>query len=214
MQTLVKIISNKWTYFILLGLFIAVPVVIQNSQVFLGDKTTHGDWLGFWGSYLGIIPAGLITYFMYLKEREIDRKKNTSALLVKDTDLFISQCEEIINDIDKLEDNVNNAIKQMGFLRQQYAVKESIWHFQDEISTIYEKEIPAVNNNFRDNTLDEINKTVKKSLDLVEESQNTIELPDKAHYVTNRLRPIKQALKNELVNSRKEQLKAKRMILD
>ena len=102
----------------------------------------------------------------------------------------------------------------MGFLRQQYAVKESIWHFQDEISTIYEKEIPAVNNNFRDNTLDEINKTVKKSLDLVEKSQNTIELPDKAHYVTNRLRPIKQALKNELVNSRKEQLKAKRMILD
>ena len=54
MQTLVKIISNKWTYFILLGLFIAVPVVIQNSQVFLGDKTTHGDWLGFWGSYLDI----------------------------------------------------------------------------------------------------------------------------------------------------------------
>lgn len=208
MQKLVKVVKNKWIYLIILALFIVVPAIIQFFQV------SYGDWLGFWGSYLGIIPAGLITYFMYLKEREIDRKKNTSALLVKDTDLFISQCEEIISDIDKLEDNVNNAIKQMGFLRQQCAVRESILYFQSEVSTINEREIPVVNNNFRDDTLDKINKIVDKSLDSVEESQNSIEIQDKAQDVINQLIPVKRALKNELVNSRKEQLKAKVMILD
>lgn len=84
---LLKIIKNKWTYFIILGLFIFVPVGIQISQVYFGDKTPHGDWLGFWGSYLGIIPSGLIAYFVAKNQidyqNQIENKRRQ-----RETDLF------------------------------------------------------------------------------------------------------------------------------
>lgn len=76
---LLKIIKNKWTYFIILGLFVVVPIGIQISQVYFGDQTPHGDWLGFWGSYLGIIPSGLIAYAVAKVQIDQQRKDRDEA---------------------------------------------------------------------------------------------------------------------------------------
>ena len=96
---LLKIIKNKWTNFIILGLFVVVPIGIQISQVYFGDKTPHGDWLGFWGSYLGIIPSGLIAYFVAKTQvdgqRKIDQRKQAVDLYIAD----LKKLNDLINEL-------------------------------------------------------------------------------------------------------------------
>lgn len=207
--------KHKWTYILAIIGFIVIPILIEFIPVTYGKHSERGDWLSFWGSYLGIIPAGLITYFMYLKEREIDRNKNKSLLLVKDTDLFISQCEEIINYIDELEKNINNAIKNgAGFLGQMNDTISAIELFHANFLSVFEKEIPSVSIETRENVFRETGRIVKESFKLVRESNNDIELPDSARYIIGELKPIRATLKTELIDSRKNQLEAKRMILN
>lgn len=56
--------NHKWTYVIAILCFIVVPVLVEYSSVLYGQHKIQGDWLNFWGSYLGIIPSGLIAYFV------------------------------------------------------------------------------------------------------------------------------------------------------
>ncbi|MDN2450981.1 hypothetical protein [Leuconostoc sp. UCMA20149] len=73
--------NKKWFWFLMVVLgvviFVGGPLLVQYTQWPQGT-TGHGDWLGFWGSYLGIIPSGLIAYLV--AKQQIDSERATSAL--------------------------------------------------------------------------------------------------------------------------------------
>ncbi|MGL5899822.1 MAG: hypothetical protein ACRCZW_09225, partial [Lactobacillaceae bacterium] len=59
-------------------IFVGGPLFVQYTYWPQGT-TGHGDWLGFWGSYLGIIPSGLIAYavawYQIDHEKSVEQKR-------------------------------------------------------------------------------------------------------------------------------------------
>ncbi|KAA8366297.1 hypothetical protein [Leuconostoc mesenteroides] len=84
--------QHKWTYIFFILAFIIVPVLIEYIPLFFGQHLIKGDWLSFWGSYLGFLPAGLITYivleFQFKRQEGID-KKNFEEQLKKQKQEFL-----------------------------------------------------------------------------------------------------------------------------
>lgn len=84
--------QHKWTYIFFILAFIIVPVLIEYIPLFFGQQLIKGDWLSFWGSYLGFLPAGLITYivleFQFKRQEGID-KKNFEEQLKKQKQEFL-----------------------------------------------------------------------------------------------------------------------------
>ncbi|UEG66588.1 hypothetical protein GZH44_07490 [Weissella hellenica] len=73
----------KYVFYIIITLaFIGIPILIQChvSIVYkLAKKMTPGnqsDWIQFWGSYLGIIPSGLVAWLVASKQIESSRKND------------------------------------------------------------------------------------------------------------------------------------------
>ncbi|WP_134658794.1 hypothetical protein [Weissella cibaria] len=61
-------------------LFLGTPLVFQvgsfvSNGFVKGDFVVSGDWLGFWGGYLGIIPSGLIAYGVAKYQIDEDKKQ-------------------------------------------------------------------------------------------------------------------------------------------
>lgn len=54
---------------------IVTPLLVE---YWIPIPSGKGDWLGFWGSYLGVIPSGLIAYFV--AKYQIDREHEISKL--------------------------------------------------------------------------------------------------------------------------------------
>lgn len=207
--------DHKWIYITLIVFLFAIPILVEFIPIMGGNNNTRGDWLGFWGSYLGIIPAGLITYFMYLKEREIDRKKNMSLLLVKDTDLFISQCIDLRNAIEAFEKDVYVSTTNVpGFYNTQSKAMDDLITFDEEISSISEQEIPVFGDELRKEIISEINETISKGFVIIGESQNTIELQNKVDEINKELYKTIRKINIHLSKTRAEQLKAKKMVVD
>lgn len=79
----------KFIVGIIIGLIIFVggPLFVQYTQ-WLPGSNGNGDWLGFWGSYLGIIPSGLIAWIVASKQiessRENDRRNYIETLYLND----------------------------------------------------------------------------------------------------------------------------------
>lgn len=79
--------TKKWFWLsIVIGVivFVGGPLFIQYNHWPRGSNG-NGDWLSFWGSYLGIIPSGLIAYYVasYQINQQVskDREKQMDALL-------------------------------------------------------------------------------------------------------------------------------------
>ena len=67
--------NKKWFWFlIVLGavIFVSGPLFVQYNHWSLGYRGS-GDWLGFWGSYFGVVPSGLIAYLV--AKYQIDNNK-------------------------------------------------------------------------------------------------------------------------------------------
>lgn len=72
---------NKKLFWVLISLgviiFVGGPLLVQYNHWSLGYRGS-GDWLSFWGSYLGFLPAGLITYIVldiqFKRQSKIDNK--------------------------------------------------------------------------------------------------------------------------------------------
>lgn len=67
--------SKKLFWFLLVPgiiVFVGGPLIVQYNNWTFWPKV-HGDWLGFWGSYLGVIPSGLIAYAVARYQIEQDR---------------------------------------------------------------------------------------------------------------------------------------------
>lgn len=68
--------NKKWFWFlIVLGavVFVGGPLFVQYNHWPQGTKG-HGDWLSFWGSYLGVVPSGLIAYLVARYQIEKDNQ--------------------------------------------------------------------------------------------------------------------------------------------
>ncbi|GMA70755.1 hypothetical protein GCM10025879_20010 [Leuconostoc litchii] len=89
-----------WLLMVVLGvvIFVGGPLFVQYTHWPQGT-TGHGDWLSFWGSYLGVIPSGLIAYFVV--KIQIDAERHNEHLK-RNEDLYIQDLREIhelINEI-------------------------------------------------------------------------------------------------------------------
>lgn len=66
--------KKKFWFCIVLGaiIFAGGPFLVQYTNIISGSSG-NGDWLSFWGSYLGVIPSGLIAYAV--ARYQIDNEK-------------------------------------------------------------------------------------------------------------------------------------------
>ena len=88
-----------WVFLIFFG----IPLGIQFSSFFIngvynGKYVVSGDWLAFWGGYLGVMPAGIMAWWVADQQIKSDRKNTRLA--------YIEQ--KYIEDLVKLRDIINN----------------------------------------------------------------------------------------------------------
>ncbi|TOY70743.1 hypothetical protein DIS12_04615 [Leuconostoc citreum] len=97
----------------LLILFIALPLVIQMHWLpfyQLAKVLTPGsssDWLQFWGSYLGVMPSGLIAVFVASyqiesAQNQIDEARKEDLIIMRNTKI-VDYLYEIKNALSKSE---------------------------------------------------------------------------------------------------------------
>ncbi|ARN64098.1 hypothetical protein BMS97_01585 [Leuconostoc mesenteroides subsp. mesenteroides] len=70
--------NKKWFWFlIVLGavVFVGGPLFVQYNHWPQGTKG-HGDWLSFWGSYLGVVPSGIIAALVAGTQIKESNKQN------------------------------------------------------------------------------------------------------------------------------------------
>ncbi|MGO1301493.1 MAG: hypothetical protein ACTHUB_00020 [Leuconostoc mesenteroides] len=102
--------QHKWTYIFFILAFIIVPVLIEYIPLFFGQHLIKGDWLSFWGSYLGFLPAGLITYIFLdfqFKRQEIVDKVNFEEQLKKQKQEFLFE-QEVLKIIELQHLSIDN----------------------------------------------------------------------------------------------------------
>ncbi|MCC8439230.1 hypothetical protein CRI85_02560 [Leuconostoc pseudomesenteroides] len=100
-----KIQINQKLVITLVVIFIAVPFIVQlHWRPFyqfakLLTPGNRGNWLQFWGSYIGVVPSGLIAYFVAKTQidgqREIDRNKQSVDLYITD----LKKLNDLINEL-------------------------------------------------------------------------------------------------------------------
>lgn len=56
-------------------IFVVGPLFVQYTH-WLPGSNGNGDWLQFWGSYLGVIPSGLIAWLVASKQIKSDRENS------------------------------------------------------------------------------------------------------------------------------------------
>lgn len=81
--------NSQWFLVAVASLILfGTPLLTQYYGLVKGVSGNKADWLGFWGSYLGIIPSGLVTWAVAKKQidssRENDRKNYLEGLYLDD----------------------------------------------------------------------------------------------------------------------------------
>lgn len=87
----------------LFSIFFGIPLAIQLSSLVIngvdsGKYVVSGDWLAFWGGYLGVMPAGIMAWWVAEQQIKSDRKNARLA--------YIEQ--RYIEDLLKLRDIINS----------------------------------------------------------------------------------------------------------
>lgn len=67
--------NHRWFYTFAIISFMIVPIIVQIITTLISGQNGQGDWLGFWGSYLGIIPSGLIAYAVAKYQIDNEQKR-------------------------------------------------------------------------------------------------------------------------------------------
>lgn len=119
--------NSEFVLVVLLIIFIAVPLIIQMhwtpfyqfaKLLTPGDKS---NWLQFWGSYLGVLPSGLIAalvagYQIKSANKQSDKARQQELTIMKNSKLvdycyemksFVSRSIVILDTIIKLETSVS-----------------------------------------------------------------------------------------------------------
>ncbi|MCC2745032.1 hypothetical protein LK472_06375 [Leuconostoc lactis] len=115
--------KNAWIFFVVMFLFILIPVSIQLGQYYIYG-TFKGDWLGFWGNYLGFFPTGVAGYLFYKIKIDRDKQINLFNTLkihteksIKQIDSTITQFEHLLESVEfqesKLKEKENFSLDEM-----------------------------------------------------------------------------------------------------
>lgn len=97
--------NKPWSWILIL--FIAIPVTLQMHWwpiyqiVLFLTPGNHDTWIQFWGSYLGIVPSGLIAFLITKQQIQFDKEQSRKKLI---TETKIETLREIVFLIHKFED--------------------------------------------------------------------------------------------------------------
>ena len=125
-------------------LFLGIPLFFQlGSFVFNGlrngDFVVSGDWLGFWGSYLGVLPSGVIAaavagYQVKESNKQSNQSRQQELIMMRNSKL-IDYCYEMKGDVSKsivvldskirLETLISLADQDLAKSRYEYFVSEN-----------------------------------------------------------------------------------------
>lgn len=84
---------------IILMIFVGGPLFVQYTHCLPGSNG-NGDWLGFWGSYLGVIPSVLVAYLVAKLQIDANSK-----------DTMLHHTEQLyLNNLRKLHETLNNTL--------------------------------------------------------------------------------------------------------
>lgn len=126
-----------WLLMVVLGavIFVGGPLFVQYTHWPQGT-TGHGDWLSFWGSYLGIIPSGLIAVFVasyQIKsaQSQIDKSRKEDLIIMRNTKI-VDYLYEMKNSLAKSE-VILNTDKPLSLDRDMYRYLQTSEHiiFED-----------------------------------------------------------------------------------
>lgn len=125
---------------ILIFIFIGVPVLLQYHVEFIYDpvkKITprdHADWLQFWGSYLGVLPSGMIAasvagYQIKAANKQSNQSRQQELIMMRNSKL-IDYCYEMKGAVSKsivvldtriqLENNISLGNQDLASIRYRY----------------------------------------------------------------------------------------------
>ncbi|QDG80405.1 hypothetical protein [Weissella cibaria] len=143
--------KNEIAYFLtknafgLIGFFVGVPVTIQVCSIAFnvfknGLFVASGDWLGFWGGYLGVIPSGLLAYYVTMSQINLEKrfrdKENADNLQpIFLASVYFERCESIHVahiDIKGLQKNANVPMKYIRVLPTFYESDGSVIDIEDQ----------------------------------------------------------------------------------
>lgn len=105
--------NKKWFWFLVVVLgvviFVGGPLFVQYTHWPQGT-TGHGDWLGFWGSYLGIIPSGLIAFIVSKNETNKQYRNDLKKQIdFEDFQRILSINQELAKLVSQIEELSKNA---------------------------------------------------------------------------------------------------------
>lgn len=121
-----KNLKGKWRYLILIiGIIILVPILID--YLILGNQiqsnATNGEWIGFFGSYLGSVIGGMITLFVMFKTLDENRKTERRKEKINYLNSIIDLCLEYIRSVED-ELNIIALMKQAISHKNDEKIKE------------------------------------------------------------------------------------------
>lgn len=87
--------------------FIFFPIIVQYTGLIHGTSG-NGDWLGFWGSYLGFIPSGLIAYLVlkeqFERQSEVDKNNFKKQIINQKQEYLFEQEYSSLTEVTKIID--------------------------------------------------------------------------------------------------------------
>lgn len=145
-RLMIDFLKKYWRLIIvifLIFIFIGVPVLIQCHVAFIynpvkkmtpGDR---GDWLQFWGSYVGVLPSGVIAasvagYQIKAANKQSNQSRQQELIMMRNSKL-IDYCYEMKNDTSKsiviLETRIQLETKVFVEKRQLTAYRYNYFKF-------------------------------------------------------------------------------------
>lgn len=116
---------------------ITIPLILE-----FGFKINQGDWSGFWGSYLGIIPSGIVSAGIVLFEKRLDHidsnKKAWDSLYDKMDEFELDHTQYLLT-IATLRNEKTTAIAVPDYRKDQLKIAknslEELFKFRHKVLT-------------------------------------------------------------------------------
>lgn len=116
----IKFIKNNKIWLLILLFFIITPMLIQRHawpiyeiSLFL-TPGSHESWMQFWGSYLGIVPSGLIAYLVAKTQLDEQKRRETKAIREQ---MYLDDLRKLYSYVVKWQD-MDETLRSFSTIRQ------------------------------------------------------------------------------------------------
>ncbi|QXC54906.1 hypothetical protein [Leuconostoc mesenteroides] len=129
--------KHSYFYIVIIIVFVIVPLLIQFGPAIHLHQKVHGDWLSFWGSYLGIIPSGLIAYVIAKIQIQNDNQKNKLNEVRQKKDKFLLEVNKKLRALDPV---FHNGRTNLAFSNSEFKPRKEVdINSNDELENQLEK---------------------------------------------------------------------------